>query len=91
MAHFKIKYPNGMIVEWKKSDHYEATNAYACGNAPEGTKFYLKGVEVTSATYATESENLHKQWYERKCKTHKEVRVLHGSSVACYVTKWVKI
>jgi hypothetical protein len=88
MAHFRIEFPNGVICEWKKSDHYTATGLNT--NAPEGTKYYLKNKQVTREEYLNESEALHAQWHENKCKTHKQIRVLHGSSFACYVTKWVK-
>lgn len=90
MAHFKLEFPNGFVVEWKKSDHYQATSPHSVGNAPDGTKYFIKNKEVSRIDYINESAALHSQWFENKCKTHKQVRVLYGSSVACYVTKWVK-
>jgi hypothetical protein len=89
MAHFKIVLPNGSVSEWKKSDYRDAF--FQVGYARDGDKFFLKNKEVTRELFNKECENLCDAWYERKCKTYKEVRVLHGSSVACYVTKWVKI
>ncbi|MGV0982353.1 MAG: hypothetical protein ACOYB0_08335 [Polynucleobacter sp.] len=83
---YAIEYTTGMRQEFSANLFYEAKQ---CQNY-EGARFFLSGVEVDAAAWFADIDAREQAAYDRKNKTHKRVRVLHGASVACYVTKWVK-
>jgi hypothetical protein len=60
------------------------------GCASHGVHTFLKDVEVPMTEYIEACESGFDVWYEKKLITHKKIRVLHGSSVGCYVYIWVK-
>lgn len=64
-------------------------NAYGYEGCDEIT-FVIDNVKVSAKDFVEACEQSFEDWYDAKCKTHKRVRVLHGSSVACYVWKWVQ-
>lgn len=82
---FATTYSNGFTQE--TSNVNEAFNFMMM---EETQKFFLKGVEVSYDDFYQECVQLRDAAYAKKCETHKKVVVLHGSSVASYVTKWVK-
>ena len=71
----------------------ETNNAYEAQNFTHyttGQTFMLFGKPVGSEDfYAAVRDAVQAAW-DKKAKTHKRVRVLHGSSVAGYVEKWVR-
>jgi len=76
------------------SGHKEETSHWAeAFNLPvqleDGQRWFLSGKEVTVQEFRDAAGAAGDAAYEKKNKTHKEVRVLYGNSAACYVTKWV--
>jgi hypothetical protein len=58
-------------------------------NYDEEQKFFLSGKPVTAADFYAAIQQARDAAFDKKNKTHKQVRVLYGSSVANYITKWV--
>lgn len=52
-------------------------------------QFFLSGKPVASEVFFEAIQQARQAAFDKKNKTHKQVRVLYGSSVACYVTKWI--
>ena len=55
-----------------------------------GVRCFVKGDEVSAQDYLEACAQRFDDWYAKKLETHKRVRVLHGTSIACYVWKWVR-
>lgn len=55
-----------------------------------GVKTFLKDVEVSVEDFVEATNLGYENWLTKKNETHKRVRVLYGSSVACYVWVWIK-
>jgi hypothetical protein len=84
MKRYSVTYQNGHRQE--TSSCHEAANFVNY----EGSTFFLSGRPTAPAVFFGEvSDACHAAW-EKKAETHKRVRVLHGSSVASYVEKWVR-
>lgn len=82
---YTTTYSSGHAVE--TSSPHEAANWQNYG---EGQTFALAGKPVSAeAFYAVVIAAVEAAW-DKKAATHKRVRVLHGSSVAGYVTKWAR-
>lgn len=56
----------------------------------DGQSFFLSGKKVSPSVFFGEVSDAAQAAEEKKLLTHKRVRVLHGSSVAGYVEKWVR-
>jgi len=83
---YGVEYVNGFKQEF---------TARQCNQAKhivnhDGTKFFLEGVEVDAIKFFEAVHAACEAGWEKKAETHKRVKVLHGSSVACYVEKWVR-
>lgn len=82
---YSTTYSTGHTVE--TSSPHEANNWV---NYDDAQKFFLSGKPVSvEEFFAAALESIQAKW-DKKLETHKRVRVLHGSSVACYVEKWVQ-
>lgn len=84
MKRYVVEYPNGHRVE--TSSCHEAWNFTNF----EGTRYWLRGVETPAEAFFSAVSNQSAAEFAKKNETHKRVRVLHGSSVGCYVNKWVR-
>lgn len=85
MKRFATTYPNGHTVE--TSSAHEAQSIQNYGNAQA---FFLSGDPVSPVKFFSEVECAVGAAWDKKSTTHKRVRMLHGSSAASYVEKWVK-
>jgi hypothetical protein len=85
MKRYATTYSTGHTVE--SSSPYEAFNWQ---HHDEEQKFFLSGKPVASAEFYAAIQQARDAAFDKKNKTHKQVRVLYGSSVANYVTKWVR-
>jgi hypothetical protein len=83
---FVTVHSNGFKEE--SSHAYEANNFRFYGD--ESQKFFISGKEVTSGDFFEIVKSNLVSAFDKKNQTHKRVKVLHGSSGACYVEKWVK-
>jgi hypothetical protein len=84
MKRYTTTYSNGHTEE--TSQWYEA-NQWV--NYDDEQKFFLSGKPVTSVEFYAAVQQAREAAFDKKNKTHKQVRVLYGSSAACYVTKWI--
>ena len=82
---YATTYSNGFTQE--TSSAHEATNFI---NYDDGQVFKLAGKEVAADEFFSAAQAAVDAAWEKKNATHKRVRVLHGTSVASYVNKWVK-
>lgn len=85
MKRFSTTYSSGQTVE--SSSPHEAFNFV---NYDDAQQFFLSGKLATAAEFYEAAANGVTGWKVKKLATHKRVRVLHGSSVASYVEKWVR-
>lgn len=69
------------------SSPHEAANWV---NREEEQTWWLAGKQVSVADFFAAARAAVEAAWEKKNQTHKRVSVLHGSSVACYVQKWVR-
>lgn len=83
---WSITYANGFTEEFTAAQCHQAKQVV---NHP-GTKFFFVGKEISAPDWFTMVLDACQQAWDKKNTTHKRVRVLHGSSVACYVEKWVR-
>ena len=81
---YSTTYSNGHTVE--TSSAHEA-NCWI--NYDDQQTFRLSGKQVTAQEFYTAVRNAVDAAWEKKNETHKRVRVLHGSSAASYVEKWI--
>jgi hypothetical protein len=85
MALYATTYSNGHTAETSRA--HEALNFQ---NFDAAQAFFLSGKPVTAqAFYAAVKKSLDAALAKKEL-THKKVRVLYGSSVGCYVYKWIK-
>lgn len=85
MKRYATTYSNGHTEE---SSHW--TWASQWQKYDEEQKFFLSGKPVTSAEFYAAIQQARDAAFDKKNKTHKQVRVLYGASVASYVTKWIR-
>jgi hypothetical protein len=85
MKRYSTTYSSGHTVE--SSSPYEAFNWQHHDNEQ---KFFLSGKPVSAEVFYAAIQQARQKDFDKKNETHKQVRVLYGSSVASYVTKWVK-
>jgi hypothetical protein len=67
-----------------------ASEARSIQNYGDGQTFSLSGKDVDAVPFFAAVDKAIADAWTKKEQTHKRVRTLHGSSVACYVEKWVK-
>lgn len=82
---YATTYANGHTAQ--TSSPHEANNFGNCG---AGQQFFLSGKSVTAQVFFAAVATAVQAAWDKKAETHKRVRVLHGSSVASYVEKWVR-
>lgn len=95
---YKVVTPNGEVSEFTARNYIDAKYAVLRyvdvygydGCTLHGVHTFLKGIEVSVQEFIEACDTGYTAWYEKKLITHKKVRVLHGSSVGCYVNVWVK-
>jgi hypothetical protein len=95
---FTVILPNGTVSEFTARQYMDAmytVNAYVGAYGYDGTEeagleCYIKGDMVSSKDFIDACEGNFDMWLAAKKLTHKRIKVLHGSSVACYVYKWIK-
>jgi hypothetical protein len=85
MKRYATTYSSGHTVE--SSSPYEAFNWQ---HHDDNQKFFLSGKSVTAVEFYAAIQQARDVAFDKKNKTHKQVRVLYGSSFANYVTKWVR-
>ena len=81
---YKTTLSNGHVME--TNSPHEAHNFIPYD---DDQKFSVAGATVSRAEFFQATEAARQVAFDKKNKTHKQVRVLYGSSVASYVTKWV--
>lgn len=81
---YATTYSNGHTAD--TSSPHEANNFVNYG---DGQTFTLSGKPVTDEEFFAAVRDAIDAAWDKKNLTHKRVRVLHGSSVASYVHKWV--
>ena len=86
MKRYATIYSNGHTAQTSLA--YEANNIL---NFDDAQAFFLSGKPVTAAEFYTAAQQAIDAKLAKKEQTHKKVRVLHGSSVGCYVYKWVPL
>lgn len=84
--HFRTILSNGHALEAARNQPHAARSII---NYDSRQRFFLAGAEVPAAVFYAEAQSLCDAWLEAKERTHKLVRVRHGSSAACFVWKWV--
>ena len=82
---YAITYSSGQTVESSKA--HEAANWI---NHDDAQTFTLSGKPVSAIEFYAAARGAMQAAWNKKSETHKRVRVLHGSSAACYVEKWVR-
>lgn len=85
MKRFATTYSTGRTVE--SSSCHEARNFR---NYDDAQRFFLSGKPVEAVEFFAAVDVAVQSAWDKKSETHKRVRVLHGSSAACYVEKWVR-
>ena len=83
---YAIELANGSRFEFTSKQCHEAFQY----TRYEGSRYYLKGDEVEAADFIEAVQTGCDSWQAKKEETHKRIRVLYGSSVGCYVWKWVR-
>jgi len=86
MKRYTTTYSNGHTVETSLA--HEAINIQ---NFDDAQIFFLSGKPVAAAEFYADAQQAMAAKLAKKEQTHKKVRVLYGSSAACYVAKWVPI
>lgn len=86
MARFTVKYASQVTETFTAA---QVNQAKQVTNHP-GTTFYFLDKEVSAQDWFTMVYAACDAQWEKKNQTHKRVTVLYGSSVAGYVTKWVR-
>jgi len=84
MKRYATTYSNGHTDEtsqWTWASQWQ--------NYDDEQKFFLSGKPVTAVEFYAAVQQARDSAFDKKNETHKQVRALYGSSVACYVTKWV--
>jgi len=83
---YAVEYANGHRDEFTASQCHQAKQV----SNYDGTRFFLADAEVTGEVWFAAVHAAIDAAWDKKNQTHKRVRVLHGTSVACYVEKWVR-
>lgn len=83
---FTINYANGFTQEFSAAQCYEANNTQNSGTET----YMLSGQPVGAGEFYAAVDAACAAKLAKKEETHKRVKVLYGSSAACYVTKWVR-
>ena len=86
MKRYATTYSNGHTAQTSLA--HEASNIQ---NFDDAQAFFLSGKPVTAQEFYAAAQQAINAKLAKKEQTHKKVRVLHGSSVGCYVYKWVPI
>jgi hypothetical protein len=86
MKRYTTTYSNGHTAETSLA--HEAINIQ---NFDDAQLFFLSGKPVTAAEFYADAQQAMASKLAKKEQTHKKIRVLYGSSAACYVSKWVPI
>jgi hypothetical protein len=81
---YATTYSNGHAAE--TSSPHEAMNFV---NYDDAQTWRVAGKQVTVAEFFAAVRAAVDAAWDKKNQTHKRVRVLHGNSAACYVTKWI--
>jgi hypothetical protein len=84
MKRYSTKLSNGHVIETSL-----AHEASSIQNFDDAQVFLLSGKPVSAQEFYVAVREANDAAFEKKNQTHKRVRVLHGSSVANYVTKWI--
>jgi enoyl-CoA hydratase/carnithine racemase len=84
--HFRTILSSGHEISAARNQPHEAR---AIVNYDDRQRFFLAGADVSAAAFYAEAQSLCDAWLEAKERTHKLVRLRHGSSAACFVWKWV--
>ena len=82
---YATTYSNGHTVQ--SSSAHEARNFI---HYDEAQKFHLSGKPVSASEFFAAVDDAVQAAWDKKNETHKLIRVLHGSSAASYVKKWVR-
>jgi len=82
---YATTYSNGHTVE--SNSPHEAINF---GNYDDKQIFLMTGEQCSPEDFFAAVNAAVDAAWDKKAETHKRVRVLHGSSVAGYVEKWVR-
>jgi hypothetical protein len=82
---YTTKFTNGHIIE--TSNVYDARQIQNYG---DGQTFFLSGKPVSYLEFFETVCDVIDAKQDKKELTHKKIRVLYGSSVACYVNIWVR-
>jgi len=82
---YATTYSNGHTVA--TSSAHEAHNFR---NYDDAQTYRLAGVQVGASEFFAATAAAMQAAWDKKAETHKRVRVLHGSSVGCYVEKWAR-
>lgn len=85
MKRYATSYPNGAKIETSSADE-----AFNFRFTQDGQQFFIRGTLVTSTEFFRVVCEARDAAWAKKEQTHKRVKVLHGSSGACYVEKWVR-
>jgi hypothetical protein len=85
MKRYTTKFTNGHIIE--TSNAYDARQIQNYG---DGQTFFLSGKPVSYLEFFETVCDVMDEKQAKKELTHKKIRVLYGSSVACYVNIWVR-
>jgi hypothetical protein len=82
---YSTTYSNGHTEETSS-----AVDANHFQNYDEAQTFRLSGKDVSAAEFFFSTRTAMQAAWDKKAETHKRVRVLYGSSAACYVEKWIR-
>lgn len=82
---YATTYSNGHTVETSS-----ASEAHNFSNYDDAQTLRITGEPVSAAEFFSATAEAMQAAWDKKAETHKRVRVLHGSSVGCYVEKWVR-
>jgi hypothetical protein len=85
MKRYATTYSNGHTVEesnWVWASQWQ--------NHDDEQKFFLFGKPVSAEVFFAAIQQARQKDFDKKNQNHKQVCVLYGSSVACYITKWVR-
>jgi len=83
---FAVQYKGRVRQEFTAAQCHQAAQVV---NHP-GTKFFFVGKEVSAQDWFTLVYAAVDAAWDKKNLTHKRVKVLYGSSAACYIEKWVR-
>ena len=85
MKRYATTYSNGHTVETSS-----AHEAHSFVNMDGAQRFFLAGEQVSAVEFFAAAGAATQAAWDKKAETHKRVRSLYGSSIGCYVEKWVR-